>query len=108
MCARSRVPAVPPAVVILLRIVDVRKPLCRRRHRKPMIPSVNRSLAVVCLRVRAILLISACLISAVSASAAPVQVRYREGLIHGFLSLSNLDGEAIAEGDLTQVARGDQ
>lgn len=62
----------------------------------------------MCVKLRAILLISACLISAVSASAAPVQVRYREGLIHGFLILSNLDGEAIAEGDLTQVARGDQ
>jgi len=35
-------------------------------------------------------------------------VRYREGLIHGFLVLSTLDGVAIAAGDLTQVARGDQ
>jgi hypothetical protein len=39
-------------------------------------------------------------------AAAPVAVRYKEGLTHGFLVLSTLGGEAIAEGDLTQVARG--
>ena len=43
-----------------------------------------------------------------SASGAPVQVRYREGLVHGFLVLSTLEGNSIAEGDLTQIARGDQ
>jgi len=41
-------------------------------------------------------------------SASPVDVRYKEGLIHGFLVLSTLDGNPIAEGDLTQVARGDR
>ena len=35
-------------------------------------------------------------------------VRYKEGLIHGFLVLSTLDGVPIAEGDLTQVAHGDR
>ena len=59
-------------------------------------------------RVLAILLISTCILSGVAASASPVAVRYREGLIHGFLVLSTLDGVAIAAGDLTQVARGDQ
>ena len=59
-------------------------------------------------RVLAILLISAAIVSGVAASASPVAVRYREGLIHGFLVLSTLDGVAIAAGDLTQVARGDQ
>jgi hypothetical protein len=53
-------------------------------------------------------LISACILSAVAASASPVAVRYRAGLIHGFLVLSTLDGEVIAAGDLTQIARGDQ
>jgi hypothetical protein len=38
----------------------------------------------------------------------PVAVRYREGLIHGFLVLSTMEGVPIAAGDLTQVARGDQ
>ena len=59
-------------------------------------------------RVLAILLISTCILSGVAASASPVAVRYREGFIHGFLVLSTLDGVAIAAGDLTQIARGDQ
>jgi hypothetical protein len=59
-------------------------------------------------RVLAILLISTCILSGAAASASPVAVRYREGLIHGFLVLSTLDGVPIAAGDLTQVARGDQ
>jgi hypothetical protein len=59
-------------------------------------------------RVLAILSISTCILSGVAASASPVAVRYREGLIHGFLLLSTLDGVAIAAGDLTRVARGDQ
>lgn len=37
-----------------------------------------------------------------------VEVHYREGLIHGFLVLSTTEGTPIAEGDLTQVARGNQ
>jgi len=59
-------------------------------------------------RVLAFLLISTCILSGVAASASPVAVRYREGFIHGFLVLSTLDGVAIAAGDLTQIARGDQ
>jgi hypothetical protein len=47
-------------------------------------------------------------LSAPLASASPVAVRYKQGLLHGFLVLSTLDGVAIAQGDLTQVARGDQ
>jgi hypothetical protein len=73
-----------------------------------MMPSVDWSPAFVRPKVRAILLIFACLVSSVSVSASPVQVRYREGLVHGFLILSNLEGDAIAEGDLTQIAHGDQ
>lgn len=55
-----------------------------------------------------ILLISACVLSRSVASASPVAVRYKEGLIHGFLLLSTTEGVAIAAGDLTRVARGDQ
>lgn len=40
--------------------------------------------------------------------ASPVEVRYKEGLIHGFLVLSTLAGNPIAEGDLAQVAHGDR
>jgi hypothetical protein len=56
----------------------------------------------------AVILISACFLSGASMSAAPVAVRYKEGLIHGFLVLSTVDGTPIAEGDLVQVARGNR
>jgi hypothetical protein len=39
--------------------------------------------------------------------ASPVRVRYREGLVHGFLALRTLDGKSIADGDLYQTTRGD-
>jgi hypothetical protein len=35
-------------------------------------------------------------------------VRYREGLLHGFLVLSDLDGSRLAEGDSTQIPHGNQ
>jgi hypothetical protein len=37
-----------------------------------------------------------------------VTVRYPEGVSHGFLVLRTLDGKSIADGELTQVARGDR
>jgi hypothetical protein len=36
------------------------------------------------------------------ALAEPVAVRFPEGLVHGFLSLSSTDGKVVASGDLTQ------
>lgn len=41
-------------------------------------------------------------------AADPVPVRYSEGLVHGFLVLRTLEGQAIADGDLIQIARGDR
>lgn len=54
------------------------------------------------------LLIFACLFWVAPALADPVTVRYKEGLIHGFLSVSTQDGDPIGTGDLTQVAHGDR
>jgi hypothetical protein len=52
----------------------------------------------------------ACLIfiwpSAIRANQVPV--RYAQGAIHGFLVLQTLDGETLADGDLTQVPKGDR
>jgi hypothetical protein len=59
-------------------------------------------------RILGILLASTCILSGVAASASPVAVRYKVGMIHGFLVLSTLDGVAIAAGDVTQITRGDQ
>jgi hypothetical protein len=38
----------------------------------------------------------------------PVRVRYKEGLVHGYLGLSTQDGKRLASGDLIQTARGDR
>ena len=40
--------------------------------------------------------------------ASNVPVRYKEGLTHGFLVLSTLDGKQFAVGDLTEVVRGNK
>ncbi|MET0502270.1 MAG: hypothetical protein ABW172_12175 [Candidatus Binatia bacterium] len=39
------------------------------------------------------------------AAAAPVAVRFVEGVTHGFLALRNVNGELLASGDLLQVQR---
>lgn len=49
-------------------------------------------------------LFTAMLMGAAQLPAAPVPVRYTEGLIHGFLRLSSIEGEPLALGDLSQVA----
>ena len=41
-------------------------------------------------------------------AAEPVAVRHTEGIVHGFLVLRSLDGKALADGDLIQVARGNR
>lgn len=40
--------------------------------------------------------------------AEPVTVRHTEGIVHGFLTLRTLDGALVANGDLIQLARGNQ
>ena len=47
-------------------------------------------------------------VTGAEATASNVAVRFQEGLVHGFVLLSTADGTAIAQGDLTQVARGNQ
>ncbi len=48
------------------------------------------------------------LLCGVAAGASKIAVRYKEGLTHGFLVLSTLDGEQIAVGDLTEVVHGNR
>src|SRR6202158_2476335 len=68
----------------------------------------RRRLESVRMRSFSILMIFASILSGTSASAAPIAVRYKEGLLHGFLVLSTLDGDRIAEGDLTEVPHGNR
>jgi len=56
---------------------------------------------------RAALLTSTMLLAAAQATIGePVTVRHAEGLVHGFLTLRDLNGTLIADGDLFQNARG--
>jgi hypothetical protein len=54
----------------------------------------------------AIMLTCAALLQPATVHAAPVAVRHTEGLVHGFLLLSTMEGKPLAEGDLIQVSRG--
>jgi hypothetical protein len=54
------------------------------------------------------LLTWALLLPAAVLSQSPVAVLHTEGLVHGFLVLRTLEGDVLAEGDATQVARGDR
>src|SRR5438874_4363022 len=51
---------------------------------------------------------SVILLSSYPVDAEQVQVRHREGLVHGFLSLRTMQGEFLADGDLIQNSRGDR
>src|SRR5437868_2888385 len=55
-----------------------------------------------------ILLICAAAFHATGLSAAEVPVRFKEGLVHGFLVLRTLEGKTLADGDLIQVAHGNR
>jgi hypothetical protein len=63
-----------------------------------------RSLQIVA----AVLLIGFSILAPNPMPAEPIAVRHTEGLIHGFLVLRTLDGNALAEGDLIQVSRGNR
>jgi hypothetical protein len=46
------------------------------------------------------------LLSAAARAQSPVPVKHIEGLIHGFLVLRSLEGDTLADGDISQVAVG--
>ena len=56
----------------------------------------------------AVVIMLSWLILATSLPSQTAAVHFKEGLLHGFLSLSTLDGNPIAAGDLTQVSHGNQ
>lgn len=57
---------------------------------------------------KALLLLLCALFLSAGAVGEAIAVRHREGLLHGFLNLRTLDGELLADGDLTQVGHGDR
>ena len=54
------------------------------------------------------LFLSSALLFAALPLSAQLAVRHSEGIVHGFLILTTLDGHAVAEGEQTQSARGDR
>lgn len=42
------------------------------------------------------------------AAAAPIAARHLEGTLHGFLALTNEQGQVLADGDLIEIVRGDR
>src|SRR5690349_7661973 len=46
-------------------------------------------------------------LTALNASAENVPVRFREGLVHGFLVLRSMEGRILASGDLLQTTSAD-
>src|SRR5437868_1634384 len=59
-------------------------------------------------RLIAVLLALATMLQPKALLADTVPVRHTEGLMHGFLVLRTLEGKAIADGQMTQDARGDR
>jgi hypothetical protein len=55
-----------------------------------------------------LLMASAVWVAAAGPGGQAVPVRHREGLVHGFLVLTTLEGKRIATGDLIQTTRGDR
>lgn len=47
------------------------------------------------------------LLAAVRSPAEPIRVRYPQGSTHGFVTLRNEEGKAIATGEVTETVRGD-
>ena len=59
------------------------------------------------IRFARILFTLGCIFCVVLSPTENVAVRYKEGLTHGFLTLSTLDGQRLALGDLIELVRGD-
>src|SRR6266508_1369349 len=73
-----------------------------------MVSTVLRTLGHCGFRLLGILLVSAASFDPILVSADQVPVRHMEGLMHGFLALRTLDGERLADGEMSQVAEGDR
>jgi hypothetical protein len=63
---------------------------------------------VVFVTSRAVFLAAALAAAAGPAAGQPVAVRHEEGLVHGFLALSTVEGKTIADGDLIQTSSGNR
>jgi hypothetical protein len=78
----------------------------------PTRPEISLLRSVIAKHMRSFfIIIPLCFVLLFQSSALPAEtiaVRHKGGLLHGFLQLRNLEGNVIADGDLTQVAQGDR
>src|SRR5438445_6490415 len=73
-----------------------------------MVSMTWRMLGHFWFRLLAVLLACAAPFQTIPLTAEQVRVRHMEGLMHGFLALRTLDGNRLADGEMTQVAEGDR
>src|SRR6266496_2274893 len=73
-----------------------------------MVSMTLRTLGHCGFRLLGTLLVCAASFGTILVSADQVSVRYMEGLMHGFLALRTLDGQRLADGEMTQLAEGDR
>lgn len=76
---------------------------CAQKHRRFVAPVVD-DMVMKRLLAASFVLLTFCRM----VMAEHIPVRFTEGVTHGFLALSTLDGAQIAVGDLTEVAHGNQ
>src|SRR6266567_1620247 len=76
--------------------------------RLQMVSMTLRTLGHFWFRLLATMLACAAPFEPILVSADQVPVRHMEGLMHGFLALRTLDGKRLADGEMTQVPKGDQ
>ena len=79
----------------------------RSGRERPSPSSLRREVFVVRL-IRSGLLVLVAVACATALEAAPVRVRFHEGITRGFLSVRTPQGERIGHGELTQKPRGDE
>ena len=60
------------------------------------------------LKTLAITLACTLVLQPIGVTAEQVRVRHKEGLMHGFLALHTLQGEKLADGEMTQATEGDR
>lgn len=75
---------------------------------KPVPPGLPAAPIMIDMVCTAILLACAGLLQPKALWGDTVPVRHTEGLMHGFLLLRTLDGKSLADGQITQDARGDR
>src|SRR5207244_5009143 len=85
----------------------IRHGYCCKAGRTVQKSGVEKELPMGRVTIGTILALALVLAGSWPATAEPIAVRYTEGILRGFPVLRSLAGEKLAQGELTQVPRGD-